>query len=111
MRCRKKADPSFVVSVMTHRELRRYGENCRGSRDEFFFHGLRVDAHRVFKHGDPMFVLYRDGVEVGQLGEHDKLVIEDGGAVYPVAHAQFEATYERDPDWTGGPPAQHRRSA
>ena len=104
MRFRKKNDPAFVVSVMTHRELRRYGENLgHAEHGEFAFYGLHVDAHRVFKHTDPMFVLYREGVEVGQLGEHDRLVIEDDGAVYPIARDAFDATYERDPNWNGGP--------
>ena len=104
MRCRKKAEPAFVVSVMTFRELVRYAMHLgHGERGEFRFHGLRIDAHRWFKHNDPMLVLYRDGVEVGQLGEHDRLIIEDDGTAYPIAHAAFEATYERDPNWKGGP--------
>ena len=104
MRHRKKHDPGFVVSVMTHDELRRFGENMGHAEcGAFPFQGHHVDAHRVFKHGDPMFVLYRDGVEVGQIGEHDMLVIEDGGNIYPVAHAKFVAEFERDPHWRGGP--------
>lgn len=104
MRCRKKAEPEFVVSVMTFRELARYGENMgHAAHGSFRFHDLHVDAHRVFKHGDPMLVLYRNGVEIGQLGERDKLIVEDGGTAYPMSHAEFEATYERDPSWGGGP--------
>lgn len=104
MRCRKKSEPAFVVSVMTFRELVRYAMHLgHAEHGEFDFHGLHVDAHRWFKRNDPMLVLYRNGVEIGQLGEHDRLIIEDGGAVYPVAHAVFEATYERDPKWKGGP--------
>lgn len=104
MRCRKKSAPAFVVSVMTHRELRRFAENMgHAARGEFMFHGLRVDAHRVFKHGDPMFVLHRNGEEIGQLGEHDRLIIEDDGTAYPMPRAEFEAIFERDPSWNGGP--------
>ena len=41
---------------------------------------------------------------VGRISEHDKLVIEDGGSVYPVMRAAFESEYELDPNWKGGPP-------
>lgn len=111
MRCRLKTDSTSVVSVMTFRELVRYGEHTgHAACGEFMFHGLRIDASRWFVHGDPMLVLYRDGVEVGQLGAHDRLIIEDDGAVYPMAHATFDATFERDPEWQGGPVGRHRRA-